>query len=136
MIDLKLKTFILISVLSFILFALSIKFSSILDNPMSEEAITGKMVWQKHNCVSCHTLLGNGGYVGRDLTHVLETRSPDYLMDYFMNPPVIPPNRKETHPPLSKIETAFLTAYFEYIRTIPTLGWPPKPKEREGGDIL
>ena len=28
------------------------------------------MVWQKHNCHTCHQLYGLGGYLGPDLTNV------------------------------------------------------------------
>lgn len=136
MIYLKLRTFILISISSFAIFALTVKFSWALDNPMSEEAVTGKEVWQAYNCVSCHTILGNGGYVGRDLTYIMSTRSSDYLIDFFNNPPVMPPHQKETHVYLTQVETEAIIAYFEYLSTLPTLGWPPKPKEFEGGDIL
>jgi len=35
-----------------------------------EEAIEGRLVWQKYNCQSCHQLYGLGGYLGPDLTNV------------------------------------------------------------------
>ncbi|AFM00184.1 MULTISPECIES: cytochrome c [Desulfitobacterium] len=131
----KLRTFILISISSFALFALTVKFSWALDYPMSEEAVAGKEVWQRYNCVSCHTLFGNGGYVGGDLTHITAERTPDYLMTLFNNPPVLPPHQKETHTSLTEKETLAMIAYFEYLNTIPTLGWPPQPKELKGGDV-
>ena len=31
---------------------------------------SGKLVWQKYNCNSCHQLYGLGGFLGPDLTHV------------------------------------------------------------------
>lgn len=88
-----------------------------------------------YNCVSCHTLLGNGGYVGGDLTRTMSRRSPDDLIDFFNNPPILPPHREETHVYLAQEETEALIAYFEYLGTLPTLGWPPEPKKIEGGDI-
>lgn len=30
----------------------------------------GRLVWQKHNCHTCHQLYGLGGYLGPDLTNV------------------------------------------------------------------
>lgn len=46
-----------------------------------ELAISGKLVWQKYNCQSCHQLYGLGGYLGPDLTHVFSApgRSDAYL---------------------------------------------------------
>src|SRR5688572_32352116 len=40
-------------------------------NPM---AIHGKLLWQQHNCSSCHQLYGLGGYLGSDLTNVISTK--------------------------------------------------------------
>ena len=34
----------------------------------------GKLLYQKHNCTSCHQLYGLGGYLGPELTTVI---SPD-----------------------------------------------------------
>lgn len=103
---------------------------------MGEEEGLGKKVWQKYNCVSCHTLFGNGGYVGKDLTHITSLRSQTELLDFFSNPPVLPPHKKEKHPALSRKETERLIQYFEYIDSIPTLGWPPVPRSVENGEKL
>lgn len=130
----KLRTFIIISLSSFAIFALTVKFSWALDYPMSEEAVAGKEVWQSYNCVSCHTIFGNGGYVGGDMTKIMVKRTPDYLMDFFSNPPVLPPHKKEIHVSLTKKDTQAMIAYFEYLNTIPTLGWPPQPRELKGRD--
>jgi len=43
-------------------------------SPYSEKELhlvaEGKLVWQKHNCHTCHQLYGLGGYLGPDLTNV------------------------------------------------------------------
>ncbi|AGA69030.1 Cytochrome c [Desulfitobacterium dichloroeliminans LMG P-21439] len=132
----RLRTFILISSASLAIFVLSVRFSWKIDIPISQEASAGKDVWQSHNCVSCHTLLGQGGYVGEDLTHIMAKRSPDEINAFFRHPPVIPPHQEEKHPSLTPLETQDIIAYFEYMRTIPTLGWPPTPIKLESGDIL
>lgn len=36
-----------------------------------KEALTGKSLWQKKNCIACHQLYGLGGYLGADLTHII-----------------------------------------------------------------
>ena len=42
--------------------------------PYSEKELhlvaEGRLVWQKHNCHTCHQLYGLGGYLGPDLTNV------------------------------------------------------------------
>ena len=135
MILLKLKTFILISLSSFVIFTLVVRFSWAVDTPISEKAAAGKAVWQSYNCVSCHTLFGNGGYVGGDLTHILTRRSPQGLVDFFTEPPLVPPSLKKRHLHLTEEEAEDLIAYFEYLNTIPTLGWPPVPRESKGGGV-
>jgi nitric oxide reductase subunit C len=37
----------------------------------NESAIKGKLLFQKHNCISCHQVYGLGGYLGADLTTVI-----------------------------------------------------------------
>ncbi|MDL5051480.1 cytochrome c [Oscillatoria amoena NRMC-F 0135] len=39
------------------------------------------MLWQKHNCQSCHQLFGLGGYLGPDLTNCYSTphKGPEYM---------------------------------------------------------
>ena len=43
-------------------------------SPYSEKELhlvaEGRLVWQKHNCHTCHQLYGLGGYLGPDLTNV------------------------------------------------------------------
>ena len=38
------------------------------------EAVEGKLVWQKHNCSSCHQIYGLGGYMGPDLTNIMSAK--------------------------------------------------------------
>lgn len=33
-------------------------------------AASGRLVWQKYNCQSCHQFYGLGGYLGPDLTNI------------------------------------------------------------------
>lgn len=129
----KLRAFIMISLVSYGAFIGANYFSSRLSEPMSEEAIAGKQVWQKHDCVSCHTLFGNGGYVGADMTHIVAERGSKNVLNYLVRPPVMPPNLKQHHPGLSGPEATKIVQYFEYLDKIPTLGWPPQPHKAEMG---
>jgi nitric oxide reductase subunit C len=104
-----------------------------LPSAIPEQAIEGKRVWQRHNCVSCHTLLGNGGYVGDDLTHVTTTIKPSALIEYLVNPPVMRPNKYKRHPSLAREDAHALVQYFNFVNKIPTLGWPPQSKKAGSG---
>jgi len=39
----------------------------------------GKVLWQKNNCVSCHSLVGLGGHIGPDLTNVYSEKGEGYI---------------------------------------------------------
>jgi nitric oxide reductase subunit C len=45
---------------------------------ISNDAASGKQVWQKYNCISCHQLYGLGGYMGPDLTNVISGKGVAY----------------------------------------------------------
>lgn len=36
-----------------------------------KKVLDGQLVWQNHNCQTCHQLFGLGGYLGPDLTNVI-----------------------------------------------------------------
>ena len=105
--------------------------SARLPSPIPEQAVAGKFVWQRHNCVSCHTLFGNGGYVGDDLTKITAKETPSYLINYLVQPPVMRPNKYTHHPALDETDAEDLVRYLEFVDTIPTLGWPPQ-REKVG----
>jgi nitric oxide reductase subunit C len=131
---LKLRTFLLLSFLSFSLFVGVTLISARLPSPIPEQAAAGKLVWQRHNCVSCHTLFGNGGYVGEDLTNIIVKETSSYLVNYLVDPPVMRPNRYHHHPALDENDAEDLVRYLEFVHTIPTLGWPPR-QEKAGKEL-
>ncbi|TWI13421.1 c-type cytochrome [Aerolutibacter ruishenii] len=48
-------------------------------NYRAHDAVQGKRVFQAYNCMGCHTLLGNGAYLGPDLTRVYAQAGPAWL---------------------------------------------------------
>jgi nitric oxide reductase subunit C len=76
------------------------------------DARSGKLLFQKYNCVSCHQVYGLGGYMGPDLTNVISSngKGPDFvkgLLKYGTN------RMPDFH--LSDAEVNQLTAYLDYI---------------------
>ncbi|REJ81752.1 MAG: cytochrome c [Bacteroidetes bacterium] len=57
--------------------------TNLADNDMefSDEALSGKKLFQDYNCSSCHQIYGLGGYLGPDLTDFAskEYKGEDYL---------------------------------------------------------
>lgn len=39
----------------------------------TETAQNGKLVFHEYNCISCHQIYGLGGYMGPDLTNIMDT---------------------------------------------------------------
>lgn len=49
----------------------------------SHEAVVGKRVFQAYNCMGCHTMVGNGGYLGPDLTNTYEHAGSAWLAAFL-----------------------------------------------------
>ncbi|HTN60101.1 MAG TPA: c-type cytochrome [Devosia sp.] len=45
----------------------------------SFDAVEGKRVFQAYNCMGCHTIVGNGAYLGPDLTKLYDKVGPAWL---------------------------------------------------------
>ncbi len=114
---------------SFLVFSLltMITVRSIRPPVVPPRAAMGKIVWQKGGCVQCHSLFGNGAYNAVDLTRETEVRSREWLRRFFQEPPLMRPGGKKRHPPLSGSEADLLVDYLEFVSSINTLGWPPRP---------
>jgi nitric oxide reductase subunit C len=41
---------------------------------LSEKAVSGKALFQEHNCIACHQVYGLGGLLGADLTKIISTK--------------------------------------------------------------
>ena len=49
-------------------------------------AANGKAVYQRQGCASCHTIGGQGGILGPELTDIGAHRAPDYLRQSIVDP--------------------------------------------------
>ncbi len=68
------------------LYSLSVYFSaSEKEVVLSENAIQGKLLFQKYNCVACHQFYGLGGYMGPDLTNVIASKGKEYAKSIILN---------------------------------------------------
>ncbi|MEO5963565.1 MAG: cytochrome c [Thermomonas sp.] len=47
------------------------------------QAADGKRVFQAYNCMGCHTLVGNGAYLGPDLTEAYRLSGPAWLAAFL-----------------------------------------------------
>ncbi len=103
-------------------------YSSILNaataQPIPPDALQGKIVFQKKACIECHTVFGNGGYLGGDLTKVYDRMGGQAIKDYLVHPPVLTGAKNKRHDQLDEQEAEATVVYLRYLNTIDTLDWP------------
>lgn len=77
----------------------------------TEKAASGRLVWQKYNCQSCHQLYGLGGYLGPDLTNVISAKNKG---EHFVKGLIRSGSRQMPGFPLSETE---MEALIEFLRS-------------------
>ena len=127
--DFRLKAFLATLIVSLVMFAWLIYVSLTNEQmrPIPSAAQQGKLVFQRKACIECHTVLGNGGYYGGDLTKVYEKLGNDGLQEFLTHPPLISGAKQKRHKRLSEAETKDMIAYLEFLDSIHTANWPPQP---------
>ena len=104
---------------------------------LTTSVVTGKIAWQRHLCIDCHTILGNGAYYAPDLTKAwnrFEIRSGGdraatraALVAFMRNPPGPSPTRRGMPAVASDADAQSLADFLEWTSRIDTNGWPPAP---------
>jgi nitric oxide reductase subunit C len=91
----------------------------------------GNSLWHHHNCVNCHTLMGEGAYYAPDLTQITLQRGEAYLVEFLGGPSRF--YSEEVHrrlmpnPGLTEAERRQLIAFMDWIARIENQNWPPRP---------
>lgn len=103
---------------------------------LTEAVVRGKYIWEKNNCMGCHTILGEGGYYAPELTKVIERRGEGYVKAVLMSPvPWEPNGRKMVAYKMSNEEAEDVIAFFNWISEIDLNGYEriisPLAKESE-----
>src|SRR5690606_37499996 len=82
---------------------------------MDEAVIHGKHLWDRHNCMGCHTLLGEGGYYAPELTKVYERRGPEFIRAMLKDPEAMYPGQRNMYRyDLSDSEIDDFIAFFRW----------------------
>ncbi|MBN8221720.1 MAG: c-type cytochrome [Spirochaetes bacterium] len=88
----------------------------------------GKLIWEKNNCMGCHTILGEGAYYAPELTKVFEKRGEAFIRTFIKDPQAMyPGERKMVKYNFSDAEITDVIAFLKWVGEIDTNGWPPKP---------
>lgn len=91
---------------------------------ITEQVVSGKNLWEKNNCMGCHTLLGEGAYYAPELTKVLDRRGEGYVKAVLMSPnPWEPNGRKMVAYGFTDDEANDLIAFFDWISKIDLNGF-------------
>ncbi len=95
---------------------------------LSESAIRGKRIFDKNNCMGCHTILGEGAYYAPELTKVIDRKGEEYCRIILMSKePWQPRGRKMVAYGMTEQEAADVIEFLKWIGEMDLNGFPPEP---------
>ena len=123
------------SVFFFLIF-LALTFHTVKEMPkrdnrenITEAVANGKHLWEKNNCIGCHTLIGEGAYFAPELGNVYFRfgESTEAIKAFIKSRPVngIPGRRSMPQFNLTEEELEGLAQFLKYASGIDTHDWPP-----------
>ncbi len=98
---------------------------------ITPQVAMGKDVWEKNDCIGCHTLLGEGAYYAPELGNVYQRRGGDQGGGAFIKawikaqPSKAPGRRQMPQFNLTEEELEALVAFLKWTSEINTADWPP-----------
>ncbi len=101
---------------------------------LTESVVRGKRIWERHACVDCHTLLGEGAYFAPELGNVWlryggkeDPKAAREGLKAWMKaqPSKVEGRRQMPQFHLTDDELEDLVNFFEWVSRIDTQGWPP-----------
>jgi len=104
------------------------------DAPLTDSVAAGKHLWEKHACINCHTILGEGAYFAPELGNVWLRYNGDKdakaareaLKAWMVNQPTgIEGRRQMPKFAFTDQELDDLISFLEWTSTIKTNNWPP-----------
>ncbi len=96
---------------------------------ITPQVALGKKVWEEHDCIGCHTLLGEGAYFAPELGNVY-TRfggNKDAIIGFIKSRPVngIPGRRSMPQFNLTDQELDAVAEFLKFTSEINSAKWPP-----------
>lgn len=100
---------------------------------MTESVVAGKALWEKNNCVGCHTLIGEGAYYAPELMNVFNRRGASdeetfkaYMQGWMAAQPLnVPDRRKMPQFNLSSEQVDSLSDFLIWTSKVNANEWPP-----------
>jgi nitric oxide reductase subunit C len=98
------------------------------EQALSESAVRGKVLWDKNNCMGCHTIFGEGAYYAPELTKVVERRGKEWIAAFLKDPEAMfPGKRRMVNYHFDDKQIGDLVAFLDWIGHVDTNGFPAKP---------
>lgn len=87
----------------------------------------GKEVWERHACIDCHTLQGEGAYYAPELGNVITRRGEPYVRVVLETAAKQGwgGTRRMPQFDLSKEDIDSLVEFFKWMNNVNTDNWPP-----------
>jgi nitric oxide reductase subunit C len=101
---------------------------------LTEAVARGKHVWERHACINCHTLLGEGAYFAPELGNVWvryggkedgEAARAALVAWMQAQPSGVPGRRQMPQFNLNDQDLSDLIDFLEWTSKVNTQGWPP-----------
>lgn len=102
--------------------------------PLTEEVALGKHVWERHSCINCHSLHGEGAYFAPEVGNVMTrwgvqddaVAAAETLGAWMESQPSgIEGRRQMPYFELTDEETRALAEFLRWADQTDTQGWPP-----------
>ncbi|CAA7617846.1 Nitric oxide reductase subunit C [Candidatus Terasakiella magnetica] len=106
-----------------------------INHPVTPSVARGKEVWEKHACIDCHTIMGEGAYFAPELGNVWvryggrddAAGARESLKLWVKNQPSgIEGRRQMPHFDISEPDLDALVDFFKWTSEVNTQNWPPK----------
>src|SRR6056297_2702494 len=101
---------------------------------LSEAVVLGKHVWERHSCINCHSLHGEGAYFAPEVGNVMtrwgvqdDPEGAYEILDSWMNaqPSGIEGRRQMPHFEITEEEMRGLAEFLRWADQTDTQGWLP-----------
>lgn len=93
---------------------------------LTPQVVQGKALWEKNNCIGCHTLLGEGAYFAPELGNVYKRRGGDFIKAWIKAMPTKVAGRRQMPQfNLNDEELDAVVAFLKWTSEINTANWPP-----------
>ena len=99
---------------------------------LSDAVRAGKRIWEKNNCMGCHTLFGEGAYYAPELTKAVERRGAPWIRVFLKDPEAMfPGQRKMVKYDFTDEEIDQVIAFLEWCGNVDLNGFPAEPPLRD-----